>query len=143
METNHTPKKEGRVDVRVKRRKAALLKALSASRGVVSYACKKANVSRRVYYDYLNTDPDFERQVEEIKEAQVDTVEVALLNAITEGNITAIIFYLKTQGKHRGYIEKSEIRATVETGDNDLLENIPVEKREQVAEILLGLNGDK
>jgi hypothetical protein len=32
-----------------------------------------------------------------------------LLNQIKEGNTVATLFYLKTQGKHRGYSEKEQI----------------------------------
>ena len=32
--------------------------------------------------------------------------EGKLLQAINQGNMTAIIFYLKTKGKHRGYVQK-------------------------------------
>ncbi len=40
--------------------------------------------------------------------------ETALLASIGEKNMTAIIFYLKTKGKHRGYSEKYVV-----SGPND------------------------
>ncbi len=39
----------------------------------------------------------------------LDFMESRLLKAIDKGNVTAIIFYLKTKGKDRGYIEPQEI----------------------------------
>jgi len=45
---------------------------------------------------------------EEANERTIDMVEGQLLTQIKRGNITAIIFFLKTKAKHRGYIERHE-----------------------------------
>ena len=50
----------------------------------------------------------FKAEVEAINEASLDYVESKLMTAIHNDNITAIIFYLKTKGKKRGYIETIE-----------------------------------
>ena len=42
------------------------------------------------------------------RETAIDHVESKLMGAIDDGNVTAIIFFLKTQGKSRGYTERSE-----------------------------------
>ena len=42
------------------------------------------------------------------REGLKDFAEGKLMQQIDGGNITAIIFYLKTQAKDRGYIEKVE-----------------------------------
>jgi hypothetical protein len=46
--------------------------------------------------------------LDEIQEAMLDLVEAKLREKVNEGNMTAIIFYLKTKGKQRGYVERSE-----------------------------------
>lgn len=43
-----------------------------------------------------------------IKESQLDLAESKLITKIREKDLGAICFYLKTQGKKRGYIEKAE-----------------------------------
>ncbi|MEF2920033.1 MAG: hypothetical protein U0O22_06120, partial [Acutalibacteraceae bacterium] len=48
-------------------------------------------------------------QVDEINEATLDFVESKLLENIKKGEVTSIIFYLKTKGRNRGYQEKTEI----------------------------------
>ena len=44
----------------------------------------------------------------EARENTLDFVESKLMKAIDDGNLTAIIFFLKTRGKSRGYSERSE-----------------------------------
>ena len=51
----------------------------------------------------------FAQAVEEEREALKDTVENKLIDEIEAGNMTGIIFYLKTQAKDRGYIERHEV----------------------------------
>lgn len=45
----------------------------------------------------------------EINQATLDLAESKLITKINEGHLTAVIFYLKTKGKARGYIERAEI----------------------------------
>lgn len=47
------------------------------------------------------------------KETLLDLAESKLIQNIQDQDTTSIIFYLKTQGKKRGYIEKSEIDQTI------------------------------
>ena len=42
------------------------------------------------------------------RESSVDLAESELMKAIRAGNMTAIIFFLKTQGRSRGYVERSD-----------------------------------
>ncbi len=51
----------------------------------------------------------FKNSIDDIREISVDNVESALYKSAIEGNTTAQIFYLKTQGKNRGYVERQEI----------------------------------
>ena len=87
-----------------------VLKALEETYGVVTEACKKAGLSRSQFYVYMDKDAEFKKMVEDIQEAAIDYVESKLFENIREKNVTAQIFYLKTKGKHRGYIEKTQIQ---------------------------------
>lgn len=89
--------------------KKKVLKTLVTQMGNVSKACKAANISRAYYYTLLKEDDDFKEAVSEVKESCIDLAESELLNLIKDKNTTAIIFYLKTKGKQRGYIEKQEL----------------------------------
>jgi len=95
--------------------KKALISALEKTLGVVTDACEIVKINRVTYYRYYNDDEDFKRQVDSIQDIALDFAESKLNEQIDSGNITAIIFYLKTKGKKRGYIEKQEIEMKSES----------------------------
>jgi len=74
----------------------------------ISTTCKAANIDRGTYYHWIDTDPEFHKKVENVEEQLIDTVESKLLKHIHADNLKAIVFYLKTKGRSRGYIEKIE-----------------------------------
>lgn len=88
--------------------KKRLLKALESSLGVVTVACKKANISRDTHYRWLKEDEEYQKAVYDIENIALDFAESQLHSEIADKNTTAIIFYLKTKGKRRGYVEKYE-----------------------------------
>lgn len=89
--------------------KKKLLLALEKTLGVVTAACKKVKVSRQTYYEYYRNDPEFKAAVDELQDVALDFAETKLMQSISKGSDTATIFYLKTKGKKRGYIEKTEV----------------------------------
>ena len=91
-------------------KKEKMLKSLEATIFNISESCKSAGISRTTYYNWLKDDPEFEEAVKYLEEGQKDFVESKLLDLIKEGNATAIIFYLKTRAKDRGYTERHEIK---------------------------------
>ena len=86
-----------------------MLSALEKALGVVSSACKAANVGRTQYYHWLKTDPEFKAKVKEVESIAIDFAESHLHKLIQNGNPQATIFFLKTKGKRRGYVEKTEV----------------------------------
>ena len=90
-------------------KKEQLLQALTKSLGIVSTACASVGMSRTTYYKYYNEDDDFKTLVDDISDVAIDFAESKLFDLMREGHPTAIIFYLKTKGKKRGYVEKQEL----------------------------------
>ena len=89
-------------------RQKKFLDALVDCGGNITAACLKSGVkSRNNIYEWMKK-PEFKAEVEAINESSLDYVESKLMTAIQNDNITAIIFYLKTKGKKRGYIETIE-----------------------------------
>lgn len=88
--------------------KDKFLEVFASKMGNVSKACTAASISRQTFYDWIK-DKDFANKVDEVKEGLLDFAEHQLLSNIKEGKTAEILFYLKTKGKKRGYIERSEI----------------------------------
>lgn len=65
--------------------------------------------SDRTIYNYIKRYETVKSAIGLRKERQKDYVEGKLFSEIKKGNITAIIFYLKTQAKDRGYVERQEV----------------------------------
>ena len=102
--------------------KKELIKTLKHFNGIISSACEAVGISRQTYYNYLADDKAFAEQVEEINEASIDHVESKLMEKINGVTVqagekvydvppsdTAIIFFLKTKAKKRGYVERQEV----------------------------------
>jgi Bacterial regulatory protein, Fis family len=89
--------------------KKAMIEALERSLGIVTAACKAVNISRQTHYAWYHIDPDYKTAVDDILEIVIDFVESKLHKLINKGDTAATIFYLKTKGKSRGYIERQEI----------------------------------
>ena len=89
--------------------KRAMLDALEKSLGVVTAACKAVGIGRTTHYLWMDTDPEYKAAVEELSDVAIDFAESQLHKQIKEGNSTATIFFLKTKGKKRGYVERQEV----------------------------------
>ena len=114
----------------MKPKQTKFLKAFEETFGVISYACKAANVSRQAYYNWRKNDPEFDEKAREVEESAIDVAEGKLLTQIGEGNLTAIIFYLKTKGKKRGYVEQVDNNVTMNPFEK-LMQDLDKEESEE------------
>jgi hypothetical protein len=86
-----------------------LIQAIHESKGLLTLAAKKAGVTYWTLWKYTKDYPTVAKAVEESKEGLLDLAEAKLYQEINNNNMTAIIFFLKTKGKSRGYIERQEV----------------------------------
>jgi len=111
--------------------KKLMLEALKSNLGIVSKSCEAVEISRDTHYRWLKEDKEYCEAVSELNERSIDFAEGQLFNLMAGAkkqvvtntgrvveikdapNATAIIFYLKTKGKHRGYIERIETELSV------------------------------
>ena len=87
-------------------KKRAMIKALNDTLGVVTTACEAVGLARSTHYKWLKEDPDYKEAVEDTSEIALDFVESQLFDQIRNGGAAQTIFYLKTKGKKRGYVEQ-------------------------------------
>ena len=88
--------------------KKQMVEALEKSLGIVTSACKNVGIARETHYKWLRVDIKYKEEVESIEGIALDFAESQLHQQIKRGEVSSTIFYLKTKGKHRGYIEKTE-----------------------------------
>ena len=86
-----------------------MLEALEKSLGIVSTAAKMVGIDRSTHYAWLKSDEEYKSAVNSIQDGVLDFAESHLYKLVKEGNPAATIFFLKTKGKKRGYIERQEI----------------------------------
>lgn len=87
----------------------ALAEALRNSCGLQAVAGKMCNISQSAVSQRIKNSSHLQEVVTEVKEQFLDICESELRKHIYRGNLVALIFYLKTQGKARGYSERQEI----------------------------------
>lgn len=76
--------------------------------GNLASTASALNIDRTTLWKMRKENPMLEERLKAIDEGLIDFAESKLLKAISEGNITGIIFFLKTKGKNRGYVERVE-----------------------------------
>lgn len=91
------------------KKKDEFLEVFSQKANNIHLTCKAIGIDRVTYYNWMKDDEAFREKVNALEESDIDAAETALKRQILDGNTTAIIFYLKTKGKSRGYIERQEI----------------------------------
>ena len=96
------------VEARIAEQKKLFLSVFEKKGGNPTSSCIAAGIGRSTYYAWLESDKEFAEAVHNVKESLIDMAESKLLESIQGGNLTATIFYLKTQGKDRGYVERTE-----------------------------------
>lgn len=85
-----------------------VIAALEQADGLVTGAARLLGCHPNTVHNYVNRYSTVADARDRTRESTIDEVESHLLRAIREGNVTAMIFYLKTQAKHRGYVEREE-----------------------------------
>ena len=94
-----------------------MIDAIKQARGFVSKAAQLCGVSRTTFYVYVKKYPTVQEALEDEREKRHDFVENKLMNAINNDNIAAILFYLKTQCKQRGYVERQQFEHSGKDGE--------------------------
>ena len=108
--------------------KKTMLIALEKSMGIVNVAIEEAGLNRCTHYRWLANDPAYKASVEEMENSALDFAESKLHALIKAENVTAIIFFLKTKGKKRGYVERTEVDINKMKLGKDLADSLKEER---------------
>lgn len=90
------------------RDKEKFLEVYKVNTKSITDACEAAGISRRTYYYWIEQDEEFAASIKEIDESLIDFAESKLFENIEGNKTNEILFYLKTKGKNRGYVERQE-----------------------------------
>lgn len=88
--------------------KKRMIEMLENNLGIVSVAAKNAGIHRSTHYEWYKNDPEYKKQVDDVHNICLDFAEGKLFENIKNNKETSIIFYLKTRGKGRDYVERQE-----------------------------------
>lgn len=86
----------------------ALEKAIRLKRGNVAAVARGFDVSRTTVYERIKKSVKLQKALKEARETMLDNAETELYDQALDGNTAALLFFLKTQGKKRGYVERHE-----------------------------------
>lgn len=89
---------------------AQLIAALRKKHGLISQAAKMLRCNAQTIYNRMDTVPEVRMVIEECRSEVVDLAEEKLIKHIKQGNLKAVTYMLSTQGKNRGYVERTESR---------------------------------
>ncbi len=105
-----------------------ILDVYEKKQGNVTETAKALNINRKTFYEWLKEDANLKEEIELIDDSLLDfaesqlrilmrgipkiDVEGKLIDWTVKPDNASIIFYLKTKGKKRGYIERTEHELT-------------------------------
>jgi glucan phosphorylase len=113
--------------------KENIIELFKVTKGVtVGYVCRKADISRKTFYEWRKEDEEFKKKTDELREEKKkdmdDFAERVLYKKIAEGDNACLIFYLKTRHPdyNRNTLEISDSKDINEQRDkiNSLLKII-------------------
>jgi len=91
----------------------------------ISRACKVVNIDRGTHYNWFSTNSTYKEKIEAIQESMIDFAESMLYKNMKSGKESSILFFLKTRGRDRGYIEKQDINMRTNVSfENETLREI-------------------
>lgn len=79
---------------------------LRDTHGNIAAVARQFGVSRGTIWNRIKESPALQAVLKDARESMIDNVESCLYKNALDGDTASIIFFLKTQGKLRGYGEQ-------------------------------------
>ena len=86
-----------------------VIEQIRKHKGNLSAVARAIRRSRQTIYTLIDNNPEVKQALEDERESMIDNVESKFYQQCLESNITAMIFFLKTQGHKRGWQEKQHL----------------------------------
>lgn len=83
--------------------------ALTQAKGFVSVAARNLGCTDQTVRNYIERYAVCKQAVTDAREAMIDYAEGKLYQNIQNNDTVSILFFLKTQAKQRGYVERTEV----------------------------------
>ena len=74
----------------------------------ITATCTALGISRKTFYEWKEKKKKLAEGLDEVDESILDWAESKLKEHIDNNDLQALIFFLRTKGKKRGYVEKTE-----------------------------------
>lgn len=85
-----------------------IVKVYGAKAGNVSATCEALGIARKTFYEWKAKKKKLADALEEVDESLIDFAENKLMQHIQNDDLQATMFFLRTKGRKRGYVEKTE-----------------------------------
>ena len=103
-----------------------IIDALRKTNGNLTLTGQLLGCTREAIRLRVNRFPEIKQVLDESRESVIDVAEGALQRAVLNGEAWAIALTLKTIGKRRGYVEKTEQEITGLMGIQ-FVDNVPID----------------
>jgi hypothetical protein len=82
---------------------------IEITRGNVAAIARNLGVNRGTIWNRCNESPTLMAALTDARESMLDNAESMLYKKVLEGSTPELLFFLKTQGRNRGYVERQEL----------------------------------
>src|SRR4051812_9583839 len=86
-----------------------VIEAIQESRGNLATVGRRFGGTRQAVSHFCLAHPTCKAAHDEAREVMLDAAEDVLYQKVLEGSTPELLFFLKTQGRSRGYIERAEV----------------------------------
>lgn len=88
---------------------AVIKEQIERLNGNVAAVARTLGTSRKTIHNRINESAILQKALRDARESMLDNAESVLYRKVLDGSTPELIFFLKTQGRSRGYIERNEL----------------------------------
>lgn len=113
-----------------------MIDALVATKGMRTKTAKRLKCAYNTVVRYINEYPAVAEAERLARETMLDAIELKAYSQAMQGDTSLLIFMLKTQGKSRGYIEKSQLDLNVDSEKLNQLTKLIEQRGKKLSDVV-------